>query len=123
MGNFTELLRQKMFLHFFYPEVEFFLDYAFFSFFLFDLFINKARELEFAESNPIIEYVPNSLSLSLSLCWLGFLFPLFLVHFLYISLTIHLSLSLSLSVFVDAALQLLLCGVTSSSLILIIKEL
>ena len=61
--------------------------------------------LEVAKSNPIIENFPS------------------FSRYRFISLSVSLSLSLSLSLFNDAALQLLLCGVISSSLILINNEL
>ena len=41
----------------FYCEVEDFFNFAFFVF-LYDLFTNKARELEVAMSNPIVESFP-----------------------------------------------------------------
>ena len=98
-----------MALNFFYCEVE----YIFFGFclrfFSSDFFINKARKLEVAESNPIMENIPVSSSLSVSVPFL--------------SRSLFISFALSLSLFVDAAFQLLLCGVMSSSLILINNEL
>ena len=75
---------------------------SFFQFF-YDLITNKARKLEFAESNLIMENIPSSLPPpSLSLCWLGclsFSFTFFNSH--------TLSLSLFSWLFVDAALILL----------------
>ena len=73
-------------------------NFAFFSFFLYELFTNQARKLEVAESISIY--------LSLSLCRLGFLSFPFSFTF-YLSLSLSLSLLLYLSRFVDAALQLL----------------
>ena len=61
-------------------------NFTFFSFFLYDFFINKVRKLEVAVSNPIIEDIPVSFSPSR----LGFLSFSF-------SFTFYLSLSLSLS--------------------------
>ena len=107
MGYLTNFREKKWFLTFFYCEVEnFFFNFAFFSF-LYVLFINKARKPEIAECNPIMEVSPFSLSVRVP-------FLLFPVH-VFLSLTLYLSLSL----FVDAAFQLLLCGIMSSSLILI----
>ena len=91
----------------------FFFDLSTFHF-LYDLTANKTRELGVAESNLIMQYL---LSLSLSLG----LFP-FLSRSRFVSLTHTLSLSF-LNCFVDAALQLLLCGVLSSSITLISAEL
>ena len=71
--------------------------------FLYDLFTNKARKIEVAGPNPIME---NNFSLSVSV---GNCLSFF-------SFTFYLSLSLLLALFVDAALQLLLCGVLSASL-------
>ena len=89
-----------------------------FSFFLYDLFINKVKKLEVAVSNPIMDDIP----VSFSFFQLGLLSILYsFTFYLFLSHTISLSLSLSLSV--DAALQLMLCSVMSSSLILIINEL
>ena len=78
-------------------------NFAFFSFFYASL-TNKARKLEVAESNPLMEKFP----ISLSLCRLFFL-SYFLLTFLSLSLSLSLSLylSLSLSLFVDAAFQVL----------------
>ena len=70
-------------------------------------FINKVRKLDVAVTNPIMEDNP----VAFSLFRLGFLSFSF-------SFTFYLSLS-----DVDSALQLLLCGVMSPSLILIINEL
>ena len=64
----------------FYCEVENFFNSAFLSF-LYDLFTNKDRKLEVAESNPIMENIP----ISFSLC--RFEFPSF--SFLF---TFYLSL-------------------------------
>ena len=116
MGYLTELSRQKLVLNFFIVKLKSFLILCF----LYDLFINKVKKLEVAMSNPFMEdiHVSLSLSLSLSLFWLGFI-PFSFSFTFYLSL----SLSLSLSLFVYAALQLLLCSVMSSSLILIINEL
>ena len=58
MGYFTELWRQKNGFELFCCDVEYFLDFAFCSSFLYDFFINKARKLEVAESNPIMENIP-----------------------------------------------------------------
>ena len=98
----------------FYCEVENFFYFCLFQFFLYDLFTNKAKKLEVAESNPIMKIIPISPSLSVRV-------PFVLVHVLSLSLS-H-SIALSLSLYVDAALQLLLYGVMSSSLILINNEL
>ena len=54
--------------------------------FLYDLLINKARKLEVAESNPIMENIPVSFSLSVRAPFLPFLVPV-------------LSLSRSISLF------------------------
>ena len=64
-----------------------------------------ARKLDVAESNLITENTPSSLFLLV-----GVSFLLFLVHVL--------SFALSLTLFNDAALQLLLCGLMSSSITL-----
>ena len=71
--------------------------------FLYYLIINKARKLEVAESNIIMEKIPLSLSV-------GDSFFLFLVHVLSLALSLSLSLPLSLSLsflnsFVDTALM------------------
>ena len=74
----------KMVLNFFIAKLTtFFFNFAFFSFFLFDLFTNKARKLEFAEANPSMVNIP--------ICQFWF-FLLFLGHIL--SLCFSLSLSL-----------------------------
>ena len=99
---------KKWFWFFLLPSSKLFFNFNVFSFFLYDLFVNKVRKLEVAVSNPIIE----DIAVSFSLYRLGFLSFSF-------SFTFYLSLSLSLCLFVDSALQLLLCGV----LILIINEL
>ena len=53
-----------MVLNFLYCEVEnLFFIFAFFSF-LYDLFTNRARKVEVAESNTIMENIPVSFSLS-----------------------------------------------------------
>ena len=111
----AEFKRQKMVLNFFTAKYKTF-NFALTSFFLYDLFTNKVRKLEDAKSKPNMEYTPISLSLSVRVSFL-----LFCLRF--ISLSLYLSLSLSLSVLADAAFQLLLCGVMSSSLILINNEL
>ena len=51
-----------------YCEVENFFNFVFFSRFLYDLFINEVKKLEVAVSNPIVEDIHVSLSLSLSFC-------------------------------------------------------
>ena len=85
-------------------------NFVFFNFFLYDFFISKAGKLEVAVSNPIMEDI--GMSPSSSFGWGSF--P---------SLSrSSLSLSLSFSLFVDSALQLLLCDVLSPSVILIINE-
>ena len=84
MGYLTEISSQKIVLIFFIAQVQnFFFNFAF-SFF-YDLFINKVRKLEVAVSNPIIEDIPASFSLS-RLGLLSFSF----------SFTFYLSLSLFL---------------------------
>ena len=90
------------------------LNVTYISFFLFDLITNKARKLKVAESNSIVDNIPSSLSL----CRLGLLSFSFSFMF-YLSQTMSLSLSI---LFVDAALQLLLCRVMSSSIIRINTE-
>ena len=125
MGYIEELQRQKMFLYtFFTAKCEKFINFALFRFSQFVLIINKARKLEFAESNLIMQNVFFSLSVSLSLslslplcvcvcvcvyvcvcvcvgvcvCRLGFLSFSFSFTF-YLSDTHTLSLSLSLTLF------------------------
>ena len=86
-------------------------------FFLYELITNNARKLEVAESN-LMEIIPSSLSLldgsffySLSRSRLS------RAHSVSLFLSLSLSLSLSfLNFFVDAAVQLLLCGVMSLSI-------
>ena len=100
---------------FFYCNLENLFIFAFFSSFLYDLFTNKTRKLEVAESNPIME----NILISFSLCRLGFLsYSFSFTSHLSLSRSLACSLSLSLSLFVEAPLQLLLCGVMSLSLIL-----
>ena len=103
MGYLTEISRQKMVLISLLPSSKLFI-FPFSAFY--DLFINKVRKLEVAVLNPTKE----DISLSVVVPFL-----LFLIHVL--------SLSLSLSFSVDSALQLLLCGVLSASVIFIINEL
>ena len=83
------------FEHLFKVKYENFLKFSSFSFILYDLIIMKARKLEVAESNLIMENIPGCRSLSLSL--LIWFFLLFLFHILSLSYSISLSLSLSLS--------------------------
>ena len=97
-----------MVLSFFAAESKHLLSFAFFSF-LYDLFTNNGRNLEIAESNPIMENICSSLSVPSFSFSFTFYFPV--------------TLSLSLALFVYAALQLLLCGVILSSIILINAEL
>ena len=124
-GYLTELLRQIMVLNFFKCDVKnlfsilpfsvFLYDlngklvfnFAICSFFLYDLFTNNARKLKVAESNPIMENIPISLSLSVS-CQLGFL-----------SVSCSFYLSRFIYFLADASLQLLLYGVMLSSPILL----
>ena len=105
----------KLFIEQFLPGKVWKLFFELCTFIFLCLFTNKARKLECAESNPINENIPISISLSVGQ---GF-FLLFLVHVLSLSL----SLTPSLSPFVGAALQLLLCGLMSSSIIFITAEL
>ena len=56
-----------MVLNSFYNEAKNFFYFVFFSDFLYDLFINKVKKLEVAVSKPIMEDIPVSLSLSLSI--------------------------------------------------------
>ena len=86
-----------MVLIFLLPRSKLF-NFTFFNFFLYDLFINKVRKLEVAVSNPIIE----DISVSFSPSRLGFL-------------SFSFSFTFYLSLFVDSALQLLLCGIMSPS--------
>ena len=80
-------------------------------------FTNKARKLEVAESNLIMESIPYSHSLSIP-CSHSLTVSVG-VSFLFV-LVNGFSLAHSfLNSFVDATLQLLLCGVTSSSVTLI----
>ena len=88
----------------------FLLSFACFSFFLYNL-TNKASKLEVAGSN-LMENISRSLFLSFSVS-VRFSFPLFLVL---------VFISHSLNSFVDAAIQLLLSGVISSSITLINVE-
>ena len=64
MVYLTELSRQKMFSNFFTARLKTFLCFAIFSIFLYELFSNKFRKLEVAESNRIMEYIPISLCLT-----------------------------------------------------------
>ena len=104
-----------MFLNISLRNVETFVpNFALSVFVLYDLISNKARKLEVAEPNIIMENIPSSLS---SVGWS--LFPsLFRSRFISHSLSLSLSLSL-LNSFVDAALWRMLCGVMSSSITLI----
>ena len=91
------------------------LSFDFFSFF------NNGRNLEIAESNTIMKNICSSLSVPSFFFSFTFYFSVTLS--LSVSLCRSLSLSLSLSLFVCAALQLLLCCVILSSIILINAEL
>ena len=72
-----------MVLIFFIAKLEtFFSNFAFFSFFLYDLFINKVRKLEVAVSNEIMDIFPSP-----SLFRLGFL-PFSFSFTFYLSLTL-----------------------------------
>ena len=89
--------------------------------FFFYLITNKARKLKLQSRISSWKiFLALSLSLFLSLCHLGFFSVSFSFTF-YLSHSLFLSLSLSLSFlnsFVDAAHQLKLCGVMSSSITL-----
>ena len=63
-GYLIELSRQKIVLNFYFEVENLCFNFAFFVFFLYDLFTNKARKLEVAESNLIRENIPISHSLS-----------------------------------------------------------
>ena len=66
-----------------------------FQFFLYDLVTKKARKFEVVVSNLIMEKIPSSLSLSLSVCWLAFLIaPLSPSRFIRLSLSLSLTLLL-----------------------------
>ena len=96
-GLTDRISETKIFLDFFTAKLETFaFNFALFSFFLYDLFTNKARKLDVPESNPIMENGLLFLTLSLGIAFL----LLFMVS---------LSLALSLSLY-DVARQLL-CGV------------
>ena len=79
------------------------LSFAFFSFFLYDLFTNNGRNLEIAESNPIMKYICSSLSV-----------PSFLFSFTLISLSLYLSLSPSVSLSLSLSLSLCLCRTSAA---------
>ena len=114
MGYLTELSGKKIvFEHFFTAKLKTFVFLAFLIF-LYDLFTNKARKLEVAEWNPIMEKIP--ISLVLSVGW--DFFPSFSgARFISLSLSlyiyIYIFIYISVSLFVDTSHQLLLCGVMS----------
>ena len=85
----TKFLRQKMILNFFITKLKTFLNFAFFSCFLYDLFIDKVRKLEVAVSNPIMEDIPVSFSLH-RLGFLSFFFP-FRFYLSLFLLMLHIS--------------------------------
>ena len=121
MGYSTEFQKQQLVCNIFSlrNQKTILLNFAPFSFFLYDFITDKAGNLEVAEVNLIMEII--FLTLSVSLCRLGFLsFSFSFTFSLYHTQSLSLSLSLSfLNSFVDAALQLLLCGVMASFITLI----
>ena len=78
-----------MVLKFFLTKLKISFNFAFFSYFLYDIFINKVKKLEVAVSNPIMEDI--HVFFSLSLFPLGF-FSFFSFTFLSLSLSLSLSL-------------------------------
>ena len=84
----------------------------FFKFRLFQLFFYVIHLITRLDNKKLQSHHEKYFDLFLCVGW-GFFTSLYRSHFI----------SLSLSLFVDAALQLLLCGVMSSSLILINYEL
>ena len=126
MGYLTELQGQKIGLELFLLRNRNIFQVLPFQFFFYMIFFtNNGRNLEIAESNPIMKNICSSLSLSVPSFFFSFTFFFSVTLSLSVSLclTLSLSLSLSLSLFVYAALQLLLCGVILSSIILINAEL
>ena len=92
-GHMTELQRQKMFLNIFFTAKCGNFSFEFCPFiFLYDLFTNKSRKLEVAESNLIMESFPGSFSL----CRLGFLASPSRSRFISLSHSLSRYLSLSL---------------------------
>ena len=100
-GFLDRAFQTKMVLSFLPQSWKLVFNFAFFSFFLFDLFTNKARKVEVGYHHGNYSYLSFSLPVRFS--------------FLLFSFTFYLSLL--------AALELLLCGVMSSSLIFINNEL
>ena len=91
---------KKLVLSFFCCEIETSFKFCLSVFFLYDLFTNNGRNLEIAESNPIMKNICSSLSV-----------PSFFFSFtFYFSVTLSLSVSLCLSL----SLSLCLCRTSAA---------